>query len=159
MKSAVLEGLDVPPGDLRYLTRPQSESDSAVRASVASFLSEIYHSVAETLPDFRDDTYDESIELEVAAEEDADPYAELLEKPEILLKQKKKETKQKPRKNKGSVKLNQGRAIQIDGTDEQGRDARWLPPGQLKDYCEQYRQRYRESTFKCASFTLFWRVA
>ena len=167
LRAAVGDGLVAPPVDLRYLTRPGSESDSEVRSSVASFLSEIYRSVAETLPDFRDDTADDDVPamIEVDREEEHDPYGEFLESPDAVTVMKVNAVtgepkRKKPRKMRGSIKLNPSRAAQVDSVEgEAGCEPRWLPPGQIKDYWEQYRQRHKATTFKCASFTLFYRVA
>ena len=50
-------------------------------ASVVSFLSELYSSVAETLPDYRDDTWDVTTSLvDASAADDKDSYASLLAK-------------------------------------------------------------------------------
>ena len=115
-------------------------------------MSEIYRSVAETLPDFRDDTADDDVPamIEVDREEEHDPYGEFLESPDAVTVMK----------MRGSIKLNPSRAAQVDSVEgEAGCEPRWLPPGQIKDYWEQYRQRHKATTFKCASFTLFYRVA
>lgn len=48
---------------------------------MVSFLNEIYHSVAETLPDFRDEGFDEEaadVETTVEVVGGSDPYAERL---------------------------------------------------------------------------------
>ncbi|CAK9005962.1 unnamed protein product [Durusdinium trenchii] len=51
------------PVDLRYVKRPYSDkkgkSEDCVRGDVVSFLGSLWASVAETLPDVRDDTFDD----------------------------------------------------------------------------------------------------
>ncbi|CAK9056461.1 Hypothetical protein (Fragment) [Durusdinium trenchii] len=76
---AVNDGASAPPVDLRYLNRPGVEAEVATcRSDILSFLSEIYNSIAETLPDFRDDTFDVETSLEIVKPDvdTADPYSE-----------------------------------------------------------------------------------
>ncbi|CAK9086749.1 Uncharacterized protein SCF082_LOCUS41032, partial [Durusdinium trenchii] len=82
MAKAISEGQAAPPVDLRYLNRRCCETElNSGRADVVSFLSDVYASVAETLPDFRDDTYDCETTLEPATDAHGkDPYAELVAK-------------------------------------------------------------------------------
>jgi len=64
MKRAVLAGENAPPVDLRYLRKPHNDTQNqSQRSSVISFLASVYESVAETLPDFRDEV-DSGIEIE-----------------------------------------------------------------------------------------------
>ena len=54
MKQAALRGDLCAPADLRYLSKPMAKTPSTSTSSVVSFLSSLYESVAETLPDIRD---------------------------------------------------------------------------------------------------------
>ena len=121
---------------------------------------QIYHSIAETLPDFRDETWDVDTTM-FAIEEDkdeADPYADQLVKGLEMgpssgdcSKQVSKSKKKKTRMMKRSVQMNLARRPDAGGMYEE----RWLPPGQIKDYWEQYKHRHAGS--HCASFSTFWR--
>ena len=127
-------------------------------ASVVSYLMEIYHSVAETLPDFRDETLDVETTLVAAHGDDKDPYSDLLEAQQapgpVNPKSASSKTKNpKHRKMRKSVKVNLARKPETGGIYED----KWLPPGQMKDHWELYRQCQRGH--ECASFTTFWRVA
>ena len=62
---------------LRFGKQTQGTSEEKV-SSVVSYLTEIYQSVAETLPDFRDDTWDVQTSLELGDGLDKDDYADLL---------------------------------------------------------------------------------
>lgn len=160
LKAAVINDAHAPPADLRYLTKPKSATNSETRGSVSSFLMQIYHSIAETLPDFRDETWDVDTTL-FAIDEDkdeTDPYAEQLVKGLTMdpssgdcSNQVWKSKKKKTRKMKRTIKMNLARRPDTGGLYEE----RWLPPGQIKDYWEQYKHRHAGSN--CASFTTFWR--
>ncbi|CAK9066003.1 unnamed protein product [Durusdinium trenchii] len=71
------------PVDLRYISKPMSKNPSEATASVASFLSSMYQSVAETLPDIRDEACDFEIETTLAAPEDETDKVDLARKPEL----------------------------------------------------------------------------
>ena len=161
MRKAVDAGLDSPPADLRYLTKPCQFDADGQSSSVVSFLSEVYESVAETLPDFRDDTMDVETTLEEGPE--ADSYAQLLieksgpEAPKLLEQKReteKKDVKKNVRTMKKSVLVNPGRRADLGGA----REEKWLPPGQMKDYWEMYKMRGAFGLQKPASFTTFWRA-
>ena len=140
--------------DLRYLSQPHARigtDSSQVRSDICSFLELIYESVAETLPDFRDElggSTGVSINLE-------DPYAVELESntkkrsAEELLETVDLRPKAKPRKHKGQVQINLSRT---SSTIEE----RWLPPGSMKEYHEQYQM--HSALEKPGSFPTFWRV-
>ena len=108
-----------------------------------SFLEYIYNSVAETLPDFRDElpTACASVALNLA-----DPYAKALHEecadPDL--------PKAKPRRKKGQIEINGSRTAKTFET-------RFLPPGSMKEYYEQYV--LQSGLEKAASFPTFWRVA
>ena len=130
-------------------------------ASAVSFLSELYSSVAETLPDFRDDTWDVTTSLvDASAADDKDSYASLLAKEidsggamfEPSAKKNKKGKGSKVRKMRRSIQVNLERKPGSGGQHEE----RWLPPGQMKDQWELYKQRAKG--VNSASFTTFWRA-
>lgn len=150
---AVSAGQLSPPVDLRYLKKPHASDYGECRADIVSFLSEIYTSVAETLPDYRDDSYDVATSLELVKKCDCeeDPYGDL-----VPGKGQDLETTKKPKNTKRSVQINPGRV----GVDSGGAyEEKWLPPGQMKEYWELYKQKHRLSSKPCASFATFWKVA
>lgn len=160
LKAAASGDNAAPPADLRFLTKPANATEpSEERASVVSFLQQICSSVAETLPDYRDETYDVDTTLFTMSgdKHENDPYFDQLEKGEIPVsgphERKKdqvgKQKKKKTRKMKRTVKMNLSRNVLYED--------RWLPPGQMKDYWEQYR--HSQAGARCASFTTFWREA
>ena len=105
-------------------------------ADVTNFLHRVYSSIAETLPDVRDETLGDD---EIAADSGiielkSDPY-------HIAAK-----GHAKPRKMHRSVVI-RDTALEI----------RYLPPGTMKEYWVQY---CRQSNLTApASFPSFWRVA
>lgn len=136
-----------PPVDLRYLCKPRAlEKNHEIRADVVSFLNNLYTSVAETLPDVRDDPLspEEDLSLQKPGEE-ADPYAQKLA--DVVAGNKdlgRAETKKRT-KRKG-VEINPQRI---------NMEKKWLPPGNMRDHWEQY---WLVSTLsKPASFPTFWR--
>ena len=141
-----------------FLDRPKRGSLTGApaeqTASVVSFLQEIYESVAETLPDYRDETWDVATSLVPGDAADQDPYSDLqnldkqLEGGDI-----KKGKGTKLRKMKRSIKVNLDRKSEAGGPYEE----KYLPPGQMKDQWDLYRQRQQGKN--TASFTTFWRVS
>ena len=76
LKAAVLRGDARPPVDLRYLARPSQDVESNTK-EVYSFLQRLYDSVAETLPDVRDE---DGVQTSLQHFENADdPYAKALQ--------------------------------------------------------------------------------
>lgn len=124
--------------DLRYLKRASFGSDSVSDcvSEVVSCLESIYSSVAENIPDVRDDFL----------EDDCDPYALNLNIHSEASDQKQLRAKQHQR----GVKIAVGRSV-ADGMEE-----RFLPPGTMKEYWIQYK-RQSQAEHK-ASFPTFWRV-
>lgn len=128
---------------------------------MVSFLNEIYHSVAETLPDFRDEGFDEEaadVETTVEVVGGSDPYAECLNnKVQSAVAKPKAKAKgkglRKIRKMSKSVSIN---LVRKTGGSA-GMEERWLPPGRMKDMWELYVRRMAPSVVKPASFTTFWR--
>lgn len=143
-------------------TRPYSDKkgrfDEQVRGDVVSYLGCLYHSVAETLPDVRDDAFDGDRAAFVAAGL-TDEYAIELNKqatadpqPEAL--NLNPDSKKKPRKMCKGVKLNPDRLA--GSPTEGGMEIRKLPPGSMKEYHEQYK--IQSPLQAPASFPYFWRV-
>ena len=161
LKTAAANEDIAPPVDIRYLKKPESRSDSEGRSSAVSFLMQIYTSVAETLPDYRDESWDIDTTLvslqEIDKQDNQDPYAEHLrnnaespvEPPNVKAHAKVKG--QKIRKMKRSVQLNLHRRPEVGMYEE-----KWLPPGQMKDFWEQYR--LAQADAPSVSFKTFWKV-
>ena len=83
LKQAASSGDLAPPVDIRYLAKPLSAQNSEAKSSASSFLMQVYESVAETLPDYRDETFDVDTTLVTLKEditENKDPYAEQLDR-------------------------------------------------------------------------------
>ena len=164
--NAALEGADSAPVDLRFLQRPFSDKKGKkgddVRSDVASYLAQLYESVAEVLPDVRDDAFDSfpsssssvpgalkdaySIELNNQARAASGPASS---EPKLLLAEKTR----KPRKMRGAIKLNSDR---LAGPHEGAKEIRKLPPGAMKEFWEQYR--LVSALEEPASFPTFWRA-
>lgn len=155
-----------PPLDLRYIKRPQDKScsePSQARADILSFLNTLYESLAETLPDSKDETFDDIDATQMSQQALTDSYAILLnrtagkssEAPEIPdpVGVKPPKTKKVRTVTKG-VKLNLDR---VGGEDSGQEEIRWLPPGSIKDTWEQYRQ--TSALDRPAAFPTFWRVS
>lgn len=162
--AAVQKDADGPPVDLRFLKRPKTGHDAqkaAVRSDVISFLSNLYESLAETLPDCKDETFDDILPENVAREKLTDAYsielnrqADASDKSVTVPFSIKEPKKRKRRSVLRGVKLNMDRV----GGDAPGqKEVRWLPPGSMKDTWEQYRM--MSSLPKPASFPCFWRVS
>lgn len=147
------------PLDSRYLKKglpADTKPSDTSRPRVVSFLRQIYDSVAEKLPDVRDDGYDDfqnpSVVLEVP--ELSDPYTRALNQGEMKSESEvkpmsRKTGKTKTRKKKKSVYINPGRK------DE---EERFLPPGHMKDYWEQMLAAEAPSDLPPVAFSTFWRV-
>lgn len=151
---AARRGDIVPPADARFLKKglpsAQSRASDSSRARVISFLRSIYESVAETLPDVRDDTCEDfdCQNMVVELPELRDPYSEALEvKP--MAKSSKMAGRSKVRKKKRSVTMNPERASE---------EIRYLPPGNLKDFWGQMVASEAESGQSPVAFSTFWRV-
>ena len=162
MYHAALEGQDAPPVDIRYLSKPLARSDSAAsetRADVISFLQGLYDSLAETLPDSKDTTFDDVDETMVSREALADQYSIEFNKQAAahdhgisIPAGRPKEKQKKPRTVLRGVKLNLDRV----GGDEPGnREIRWLPPGTMKEIWSQYKS--ASALEKPAVFPTFWK--
>ncbi|CAE7708093.1 cofG [Symbiodinium sp. CCMP2592] len=146
LSRAAKEGKHAPPADLRFLCRPFREKDDrGVRSEIVSFLESMYQSVAETLPDVRDDPMeecDDQVKVMVSANnETEDNYAAALNDVKPF-----KARTTKPRKFKNSIQIVRAET-----------DIRYLPPGNMKDYWLQLNAS-RADTAKPISFAQFWRV-
>ncbi len=146
---AAREGNIVPPADMRYLKgvrEPGRKRTDTSRDRIISFLKGIYDSVAETLPDVKDEACDFDAEsLVVEMPELADPYAKALNTPTVVPLAKKK---QKIRRNRMSINLEPSR--------KHAHEERWLPPGHMRDYWEQ--MKYANANGPPVAFSTFWRV-
>lgn len=129
MLEAAKRGDEAAPVDLRFLSRPAEsnrEDQAQVRASVVSYLTTLYHSVAETLPDVCD-----SLDVVESYVSPVDPYVIELAKQADAVTPPGEVTasrKHQPRKKKKGVLVNQDRLACEDGKEE-----RFLPPGMIKD--------------------------
>ena len=149
MRTAAESGSLAPPLDLRFFRKGVEQLDRAPsKSAVISFLQGIYDSVAETLPDARDDV-DPCIGTTITLPEMEDQYAKFGQISEKLDAEKKALETQpglKPRKRKKSV------CLDVDRTD---REERFLPPGHMVDYFKQFKLACPEEK---VSFSCFWRT-
>lgn len=127
--------------DLRFLKQPRAKvAGETATARVTSFLQSIYESVAETLPDIRDDGVITS--LTVGAEVLQDEYAESLsEDGRKALAAKLALTagpgsRKKARKRKFGLELHLERHPDCPSSTQ---EVRFLPPGVMRDYWEMMR--------------------
>jgi hypothetical protein len=151
----------VAPVDLRYLQKgvPKRGSDGAdeTRGRVVTFLRGIYESVAETLPDVRDEGFDD---VDAATDKvlqlpqaDLDPYAQAIADPQIRLRLKPK--------SKGVRAQRLGLQVNVHRHPENGYEKRWLPPGHIREYYEQFLATEAGSDggqTKSVAFSSFWRI-
>ena len=151
LSKAAREGKHAPPADLRFLCKPFKEpnNDRSVRSEIVSFLEGIYQSVAETLPDVRDDPMDGGdIQIMIGAKNEAeDEYAA------AVSSQIKASSGKRPRKFRHSVPILRS-----------NQEVRFLPPGNMKDYWLQLNASRdatatASTTTKPISFSQFWRAA
>ena len=165
--NAAASGQAAAPFDLRYIERPHSQcgaEQSECRTDVVSFLAGIYESVAETLPDVKDSTFDDVKPEDIPPSGLVDPYALELNKqleldvrvletdpdtPQALPLPR--EAKSMPRKKRRSIHMNLDRS----GSGEMVREEKFLPPGSMKEYFMQYQA--ISQLEKPASFATFWR--
>ena len=154
--------MDAPPVDLRYIQRGRSSQNPdqvAVRSDVVSFLKSIYESVAECLPDSRDNEFNNVDPLTIPNSGLLDPYCAQLnleaeqEQKERMFKglEQQMDKAKKPRKKKKGVEMNLERIAGETGVEE-----KWLPPGKMKEYYTQYT--VVSGLPKAASFPCFWKI-
>lgn len=163
LSAAARAGHTIAPVDMRYLrkglpTRGDSGGDSA-RGRVVSFLRGIYESIAETLPDVRDDSFDGDTGLEAfqaqLPQSQPDPYCKALETQARL--------QIKP-STRGIRKRRMGLDLNTTRRPEEGFEKRWLPPGCIKDYYEQFLVADKnfaggsDCSTKPVAFSTFWRT-
>lgn len=144
IRGAVDKGDAAPPVDIRYLARAKhGPTTSNFFPGIFSFLEQIYDSVAESLPDVRDCTYDCAL----------DPYAAMAETEALNLDCYGDQAAPEPPKTKAK-KHRRGVVVDPSRTVQAGCEVRWLPPGAIKDYWVQYKQ---QVDGLAASFPTFWR--
>lgn len=148
--------------DLRFLKRPKTGHDpekAATRSDVISFLTGLYESLAETLPDCPDETFDDVLPENASREKLTDAYSielnkQVVEESVSVPFSIKEPKKRKRRSVLRGVKLNMDR---VGGDGPGQKEIRWLPCGHMKDTWEQYRM--MSNLPKPASFPCFWRVS
>ena len=136
---------------MRPLANVGAGRAAQVRGDICSFLEYyIYESIAETLPDFRDEMGG-SAEVRLAVD---DPYLQEMSSQKRTVNEMLEEVdlraRAKPRKRKGQVNINLSRTSVT-------MEERWLPPGTMRENYEQYRA--QSGLEKPGSFPSFWRVA
>ena len=136
------------PMDMRYIQTPKSRlTGESATARVTSYLQSIYESVAETLPDVKDDGIVTSLAAGTVGE--ADTYAKALSAPGSGAHQKRGLVfPKRGRKYKFSLKLHEERHPNVSGL-----EVRFLPPGVMRDYWEAMRA-FDER--ELVSFKCFW---
>ncbi|CAE7297739.1 unnamed protein product [Symbiodinium sp. CCMP2592] len=153
-----------PPVDQRYLKSPKKGQVAPGTSEVFSFLTRMYESVAESLPDVRDEpgeVKESDFAFDVSTDPDADPYAAALHK--------------KKRSTCRSVVVNQSRTPQGGGPEERRSHDMppsgvpydefeicvelkgFLPPGDMREYHEQYLRHCAPE--QKVSFPTFWRAS
>ena len=141
--------------DLRYLKlrKLDNSRNQEIVSDVVSFLQKVYSSIAETLPDVKDDTLDDAKYFISVQDADVEPYSnfDLNDPAKESETDPGKEKIAKPRKMRKSIQIQPGRSI-ADGNEE-----RHLPPGTMQEYYVQYKA--QTTLVKPASFPSFWRVS
>ena len=151
---AARNGEVVAPIDLRYLQKgvpKRGSGQDEKRSGVVSFLRGIYESVAETLPDIRDEGYDEEDDADQVVQlpqADCDPYAQAIGDPQMRVKL--------TPKTKGVRSKRLGLPVNIHRRPESGFEKRWLPPGHIREYFEQYLG--TQDSEPKVHFSTFWRI-
>ena len=150
-----------PPLDKRYLKKPLAQANTAARADVVSYLTKLYDSVAETMPDVKDDTVDndqadtELLRRGVQYDLGEDEYAKELNKrvqPDLAASHS---TMEAAGPASGFNKKNTKRSVDVMHERAGGRDVRWLPPGRMSQMWLQYK--LQAGVQPPASFPTFWR--
>lgn len=146
LRDAVSTGKAAPPADMRFVKGVPKNASSPAKSAVIAFLESIYSSVAETLPDHRDDPADECT-LYSLPMPDVDP---LTAAHDAVGQHHVEMTKEAPlpRVKKKSITVNPARAHL---------EVRFLPPGKMVDYYEQFKAIAKDSSELC-TFTSFWRI-
>ena len=146
LHNAVQEGHPKPPMDLRYLSKSQFGRDNTSEGvtEVISFLEKVYTSIAENMPDMRDDTWDVATDNATAVDDVDDPYSL-----NIGIYPVSEEKTPKTKQHQRGVTVAPGRTV-ADGCEE-----RWLPNGTMKEYWTQF---CAQNPTAKVSFPTFWRV-
>ena len=163
--NAARSGAASAPVDLRFLKKPRVHTVldfQSVRADCISYLSSIYESVAEVIPDVRDDqplgvgpgegvqtgqAILDAYEIELHKNMDAGP-ADLPAKANPPPKKKKVHTKRR------GVEMNPDRLSSLEEC--KSHEVRFLPPSSMKQFWEQYK--LVSNLERPASFPTFWKV-
>ena len=157
---AVRKGEAVPPLDLRYLRKgvPTKGNDGGdgTRGRVVTFLSTIYESVAETLPDARDEPRDQEDGDEYMTvtlpQAEPDPYATAMNDSQMF-------QKLNPKRGKSLRSVRLGVRMNSARRPENGYEKRFLPPGHIRDYYEQFLAvDSSPERSKPVAFSSFWRI-
>lgn len=162
LSAAARAGQVVAPADMRYLKKglPTKGDDGAEssRGRVVTFLRQVYESVAETLPDVRDETYDGPTAGDFTVnlpEAEQDPYVRAMSG---TMDQERLKLK---RNSRGVRTQRMGLSINTERRPENGLEKRWLPPGFMKDYYEQFlatEKMLNIDSHRQVAFSTFWRV-
>lgn len=149
--TAVQSEQEGPPADLRFLKKSCSKvAGESSTARVVSFLETLYESVAETLPDVRDDAISAKLVEPVIAQ--GDGYAANLTEEATAsdpLKQIHAEQK-RPRKRKKGLQLHPERHPDVSKL-----EVRYLPPSTMKEHWETMQSLDGR---EAVSFGTFWKT-
>lgn len=143
----------VAPADLRFLRKEAPDpAQTSVTGRIVSYLQNIYDSIAETLPDFRDCDDIRTTLASRGSEEIEDTYAKALSEgthnKDEVINELLKPTAKKKRKL---------RSVVVDAHKQVPLEERWLPPGAtMKDYWEQM---CLSDPAEAVSFSAFWKAA
>ena len=155
---AANDGKTLPPADIRYLQKgipsKATKSTDTSRQRVVSFLQGVYDSIAETLPDIRDETCDfDSTATVIKVPEGEDPYVKAFSLPVGL------QANDGGNKGKGTKIRRRKFSIALNTERKEAQEIRFLPPGHIREYWEQMKvSEARGSTEKPVAFSTFWRV-
>ena len=161
--NAARKGAASAPVDLRFLKKPRAHTMmdfQSVRADCVSYLSSIYESVAEVIPDVRDSDAPaddeganagqvilDACDIELHKNMDDAP-ADLPPRAHPPPKKKKVHTKRR------GVEMNPDRLSSLEECESH--EVRFLPPGSMKQFWEQYK--LVSNLEKPAAFPTFWKV-
>lgn len=153
-------GKSTPPVDLRFLQseQPKEIDGSSSTSKIVSYLETLYTSVAETLPDHREELADpgDACVLYSLDSMPDDPYAKSVDvQRQLSLHQDMAgaaSSKAKVRKPRKKVK---GGALNLN-PDKAGMEERYLLPGRMMDYYQQFVATLDDESK--ISFCQFWRV-
>ena len=154
--AAARNGDILPPADLRYLKgvpKKENSKNNTSRSRIVSFLMGLYESVAETLPDIRDDTFDpdDFPDFDVQVPELMDPYAIALQTSADKEKQVNPKQKKVRKRAFSTLTLNTQR--------RSAHEIRFLPPGKMKDFYDQMKLAHPSADGEPAvAFSTFWKV-